>query len=301
LNENLKQGNNVIQLDSSFSMRSTQFPEIGTPDIRRKIAEELKPAREFHEISLEEVRAITKINISYLESLENGIWGFLPSVYIKLFIRAFAEAVGIQSEEFSNHLDEVFGSIHDDLLLGEPIDNIDPGFDTLSRSKASPFFHWAERNKALILYGSIIAVALIVIIAYLAKPPENSISYQPEEPPQENVAIDNVQVNPLASLDAIPVLLAAMDSIKTELPPTFKFTLTTAGTCYVKIVHADTLLYERTLWPGNRLQRDYPDPIVLTVGNAPEVKLFANDKPLPAFTSRKKVRVLRIGANGIVH
>ena len=79
----------MIHLDSSFSMRSSKFPEIGTADIRMKIAEELKSAREFHEISLEEVRAITKININYLENLEGGAWGFLPSVYRYFYISKY--------------------------------------------------------------------------------------------------------------------------------------------------------------------------------------------------------------------
>ena len=291
----------MIHLDSSFSMRSAKFPEIGTPDIRRKIAEEMKSAREFHEISLEEVRAITKININYLESLESGVWGFLPSVYIKLFIRAFADAVGVQSDEFSSRLDEVFSASKDDIYLGEPIDTFNNNFESSTRSKASPFFHWAERNRAIILYGSIIIVALVLVIFYLAKKPNNSVPYQTETILESNPKIDSVDVNPLADLETIPIISMTLDSSVVELPPEFKFSLVTSGTCYVKIQHADTLLYERTLWPGNQFVRTYPDPIRLTVGNASAVKLYANDEPLPEFSEGRNVRVISIGANGIIN
>ncbi len=290
----------MIHLDSSFSMRSSKFPEIGTPDIRMKIAEELKSAREFHEISLEEVRAITKVNISYLENLESGSWGFLPSVYIKLFIRAFADAVGIQSEEFSIRLDEVFSAGENDIYLGEPIETFDSDYETMTRSKASPFLHWAERNRAIIIYGSIIIVALVVIIAFLIQKPHNSVSYQAETILDEKPNGDSAAVNPLAAFETIPLTSITVDSSMLELQPEFKFSLVTSGTCYVKVQHADTLLYERTLWPGNRFVRTYPDPIRLTVGNAPAVKLYANDAPLPDFPVGKNVRVIYIGADGII-
>jgi len=291
----------VIHLDSSFSMRSAKFPEIGTPDIRRKIAEELKSAREFHEISLEEVRAITKININYLESLESGFWRFLPSVYIKLFIRAFAEAVGVQSDEFSNRIDEVFSAGENDIYLGEPIDSFNNNnFETSTRSSASPFYHWAERNRAIILYGSIIIVALIIVISFLAKKPSNSVPYESETILESKREIDSVSVNPLATLETIPLISMTIDSSVIEMPPEFKFSLVTSGTCYVKIQHADSVLYERTLWPGNQFVRRYPEPIRLIVGNAPAVKLYANDKPLPEFPEGRNVRVINIGADGII-
>ena len=55
-------------------------------DTNIKFYEKLKKERTTKKISLKEISEYTKINMSYLESLENGDFDVLPSVYSRLFL-----------------------------------------------------------------------------------------------------------------------------------------------------------------------------------------------------------------------
>jgi cytoskeletal protein RodZ len=63
------------------------------------LGEKMKGARNEKRITLSEISKNTKIQIEYLESLENGDYKKLPAdVYVKGFLRSFAEYVGINEE-----------------------------------------------------------------------------------------------------------------------------------------------------------------------------------------------------------
>lgn len=57
--------------------------------------EELRKKRESKKISLEEISSSTRINISFLQSLEAGRFDVLPPAYIRAFLKAYAAQVGI--------------------------------------------------------------------------------------------------------------------------------------------------------------------------------------------------------------
>ncbi|WP_165967139.1 RodZ domain-containing protein [Jeotgalibacillus sp. S-D1] len=60
----------------------------------------LKEARENKGYSLEEVQALTKIQKRYLQGIEEGDYSMMPgSFYVRAFIKQYAEAVGLSSEE----------------------------------------------------------------------------------------------------------------------------------------------------------------------------------------------------------
>lgn len=60
---------------------------------------QIKEARIGKNISLEEVSQKTRINIKFLEALEDGNISFLPKPYVLAFIKSFARSVGINERE----------------------------------------------------------------------------------------------------------------------------------------------------------------------------------------------------------
>ncbi|MFQ6616230.1 MAG: helix-turn-helix domain-containing protein [Fidelibacterota bacterium] len=66
---------------------------------------ELKTLREKQEIDLQEVSNRTKINLTYLEAIESGDFSFLPHVYVRLFLRAYAIEVGAEPKDILNQLE----------------------------------------------------------------------------------------------------------------------------------------------------------------------------------------------------
>ncbi|MBT3232220.1 MAG: DUF4115 domain-containing protein [Calditrichaeota bacterium] len=292
-----------MNIDSKYPVRHSLYPEIGTPDIRRKIANELRSAREFNEMSLDQIRSVTKINTLYLENLETGNWAFLPAVYVNLFIKAYAQAVGVQSDEFSDRLNEVFESTEPAFRSVEISDYFGDNAQQPNLARAPGFFSWVEKNRSIIISGGITIVAVIVIAWYLVRPPQPDTIMVDAKP---NIsAIEDAKSNSESQIvdyseepDAIKMIESEeVDEVALE---TFKLGLLALGTCYVKVEDQDSILYDRTLWPGNIITNEYPDPVKLTLGNAPEMRLLVNGDTLDVLDPEKKVRVLRVGSNGII-
>jgi cytoskeletal protein RodZ len=62
-------------------------------------SEELRRAREEKNISLADISKSTRINLKYLEALDQGLFDILPQAYIRAFIREYANAVGLSPAE----------------------------------------------------------------------------------------------------------------------------------------------------------------------------------------------------------
>ena len=66
----------------------------------------LKDTRIQQGIELEEIHNRTKININFLVALENGDYDILPTPYIRLFLRAYGNEVGLDPEELIAQYEE---------------------------------------------------------------------------------------------------------------------------------------------------------------------------------------------------
>ena len=86
--------------------------------------EDLKRERELRKISLREIAESTKINVRYLDALENNDFKRLPGgVFNKGFVRAFAQHIGVDEEVMVNAylLEEQAQSNHDAISEGETL------------------------------------------------------------------------------------------------------------------------------------------------------------------------------------
>ena len=59
----------------------------------------LKNHRQSQNIEISEICEFTKINSKYIEAIENGDFTLLPKVYMRLFIRAYSNFIGTDSEK----------------------------------------------------------------------------------------------------------------------------------------------------------------------------------------------------------
>lgn len=302
-------------LDSPiFAPRRREYPEVGTPEIRMKIAKELKSARDFHEMTLDQISSTTKINITYLDNLESGKWNFLPAVYVKMFIKAFAEAVGILNEEFNNRLNEMFASLKPIAnLTGEPISYTGSLSDRMRKNVG--LFSWAERNRAILFYSALTVLVLAVIGYYLLRMPQQDelSALQHFEASSQNNATtmtDTPKVAPAIAPVTVPVNEAQTSArtVQAEANVTgsldnkdkFRPMFVANDYCYLRIEEGDSILYDKTLWPGNRLNDEFPYPIKVVLGNAPAMTIVVNNDTLPKSDPSVKVKTIMLGPAGIV-
>jgi cytoskeletal protein RodZ len=71
---------------------------------------ELKQLRTSRGISLEEISDRTKINIKYIKSIESGDFINIEIPYLRLFLRAYADEIGGDSQRALEQLDSFMGT-----------------------------------------------------------------------------------------------------------------------------------------------------------------------------------------------
>ncbi|RAK23441.1 cytoskeletal protein RodZ [Anoxybacillus vitaminiphilus] len=82
-----------------------------------ELGKRLKEAREAKNISLDELQEMTKIQKRYLIGIEEGNYNIMPgNFYVRAFIKQYAEAVGLDSEQlFEEYKHEIPSSQHEEL------------------------------------------------------------------------------------------------------------------------------------------------------------------------------------------
>ena len=86
-----------------------------------KFADELKAARIKSNISLQQMSAKSRIDIKFLEALDNGNFSFLPDLYVKAFIKQYARVVGLDENETLKRYDLAKeGKLYEKAIEPEP-------------------------------------------------------------------------------------------------------------------------------------------------------------------------------------
>lgn len=63
-----------------------------------KFANELKESREKQSLTLQQISAKSRIDIKFLEAMEGGNFTFLPDLYVKAFLRQYAQNVNLDEK-----------------------------------------------------------------------------------------------------------------------------------------------------------------------------------------------------------
>lgn len=278
--------------DQDFNNKTGNFREIGSVESRRQIGKELKTAREALELTYEQVGNSTKINSQFLGEIEKGNWSFLPPGYVKLFVRSYAEQVNIFNEAFDTRLNTLFIGA----LKPTPVEN--ERSTPVTKNVTIPSVpEWIEQNKSVFLYGALAAVAIIAIAIWI------SVSNNKKQ--DDTIVRElNVPVTPLVEVKMDSVATQEVVSEKQVQPQAkpkpmdiAQLEIFSRDTCYIKVEHEDSTLYERTLWPGNRFNEPLPAPIRLTLGNAPGIDLIWNGDTLSPYPTHRRTRVINLNTN----
>ena len=64
-----------------------------------ELANELKAAREKNSMTLAQVGNKSKIDIKFLDAMEQGDFAFLPDLYVRAFVKNFARTVGLDENK----------------------------------------------------------------------------------------------------------------------------------------------------------------------------------------------------------
>lgn len=107
------------------------------PSLRR-FARDLREIREDRDVSLAAIQEETQVHSSHLESFEAGTLheeARMNEIYLKAFVRAYAEAVGLSADTVVEHLEAALSESYEDQLA---VEFLEPPTSTDDPSEMAP-------------------------------------------------------------------------------------------------------------------------------------------------------------------
>ena len=273
-------------------------------DLIKQFSDELKNTRESKEITLEHISGKTRIDIKFLEAIEEGNFKIIDEIYLRAFIREYASSIGLDGMEILKKYDQVkSGKIEDEKLIDAERDKVEekemnqqfdsnsaPAYTKSYTKHEEKDFNISDANKKKIIFigGGALIVLILVFIGYkiLATSEEDIIT----ETSYEEVIEDQSQryeEKEIKKNELVPV----SDSL------ILKFVA--SDTVWVMVEKDDVFTQDFTMVPGVTKEVKAAKKFNLTIGNSGGVALYLNDELLN-FTGKKgRVRYMVVDETGL--
>ena len=277
-----------------------------------KFAEELRQAREKNEITLQQMAAKTRIDIKFLEAIDNGTFSFLPNIYVRAFIKQYAKTVCLDEEEtIKNYESAKAGKLTEKVEGKEEIKTEDENKETVKRAvpeeenkRTKPVQTFSDvtepqseddaNNKKMLMMtgGTIIGIIAIAALVYLLFFQDKS-QIIVEEKPYEEVLEETTQryveeekqddISTVENQDSLVLQIINKDS---------------RDSAWVLVITDNTLKEDYLLYPGTGKTFKAGNNFKFTLGNSGAIRLKLNGENLEFEGRRKSVRHYKIDANG---
>lgn len=264
-----------------------------------KFAEELRNARLKKGISLEQMAAKTRIDIKFLEAIDNGNFSFLPELYVKAFIKQYAKVVDLDEQETIDMYEEArAGKLleKDDTksLLEKKIEIEKPVSETKSEETVKTFNDNDAKKinstppdkkkmfRLLTYVAGIVIVLLIIFVAFFNKSSTIVVEEKPygkvlEETkdryvvPEKKDEVPNTNIIP----DSLILQIANVDSV---------------DSAWVMVIYDDKSKEDFLLYPKRSKTVSAFDNFKLTLGNSGVISLILDGQKLKFEGLRGSVR-----------
>jgi cytoskeletal protein RodZ len=252
-------------------------------------AAELKKARIEKQISLMDISASTRINLKFLEAIENGNFGILPQTYVRAFVREFAEAVGLDPRQALRKYESVHPQKQQAEKGAEPSR---PATVAPARQGevARPALAFAKQNALFV--GFVVMVAAFVIYLF-QQTTDATRATNITETPFDNVVQENAAAIP--KTDENPVALPAVT--RPAVADSLSLVMTTSDSVWMTVTIDEGRILEYLFSPGRRGNWTAKESFKITMGNAGGAVFTLNGKELGTLGKRGAVvRDVRISA-----
>lgn len=147
-----------------------------------ELGERLRQERNEQNMSLDDVQAITKIQVRYLQSIEEGQFDKLPgSFYTKAFVKSYAEAVGLDFET----LMDTYG--HELPKLPQPAETLPP---RKSRTSLTPSSRskWVSAVPGILVFFAVVLIFAVIWMLNINS--DNDVTLDEQGETGENVEVE---------------------------------------------------------------------------------------------------------------
>lgn len=275
--------------------------------VLKKFSDELKKHREEKEISLQQISSKTKIDIKFLKAIEENNFDVMPEVYMRAFIREYANTIGLDGPATLIKFDKYKSGVTPVSETTTSGDEATESDKTSSENEGIKEFdstsHSGNKNAAgdgmsknQVIYISAAAVVIIsVIIAYFVYDTQSTPEFiterqadppaQVEEQPQERFIEKEKTTGPASPAAAVSKGL----NIK----------ITASDTTWIRVLIDDTSTQEFMLYPNGAKDLTGIYNMKFLLGNSGGVQFWLNGENLNFQGKQGVIRNIKIDKNGL--
>lgn len=274
-----------------------------------RFAEYLRKARLKKGASLQQIATKTRIDIKFLEAIDNGNFGFLPDLYVKAFLKQYAKAIDLDEQEtIKNYEDALQGKFFESdepkSLLEQKVDIVSPP-PQIESEKPAPIYDGNETpqkppaksgdlNKTIrisIYISGTILGAIIVFYVFFNR----SSTIVVKEPPYEKVleeTKDRYQIK--GESEEVTSTLENTDSLALQF-----VNADSVDSAWVMVIYDDQNKDDFLLYPKISKTVYAHDNFKFTLGNSGVIVLRLDNEDLEFEGRRGSVRHYEVTKKGI--
>jgi len=286
-----------------------------------KFADELREQREKSGLTLQQMATKTRIDLKFLEAIDQGNFSFLPDLYVKAFVKQYSKTIGLDEniiiKKFEAAREGKEYNPNPPVIEEEPkpkeipkteppkseapkqtIKSTSPIISYVDEQKQKASEDESKNNKQLMIFGlggvGLIVIAALIYFFVFNKSDKIIVEETPieevieqrnqryvEEEPADQIVSDSTSV-PVSS-DSLYLTFFAKD------------------TSWVFVVLDNNRTQEFTIYPNSKFSVAASSEFKATVGNSGGVTLQMNNQAVD-FTGRTgSVRHFKLDRNGIVY
>ena len=286
-----------------------------------KFADELRQQRESAGLTLQQMATKTRIDLKFLEAIDQGNFSFLPDLYVKAFVKQYAKSVGLdenitlkkfetarEGKEFDSNPPAPVEEIKQpEIPKIEPLKTETPKSIVKSTSPLKSYVDEQKQkssddenksNTQLMIFGlggiGLIVIAALLFFFVINKSDKIIVEETPIEEVIEQGNQRYVEEEPAEQITGDSTIVpVASDSLY--------LTFYAKETSWVFVVLDNNRTQEFTLSPNSKFSVTASNEFKATVGNSGGVTLQINNKPVD-FTGRiGSVRHFKLDKTGIVY
>ena len=249
------------------------------------IGKDLKELRLSKGLSLKEISEMTKINITYLEYLEQNNFNFLPEIYVRSFLKNYIKVLEGDEKKFLNALEEILHPSEKTKNEFEEENIVAPsnekGKNSLKKFLIGKSNIITPQNVTFLLITTLIIIISFILILNRGNGKHESTSSPTEEKMYDQVPESSENFVNIASDDSLILGINAKDSV------------------WIQVKMDNSAIQEVYLRTGESKKFKAKNNFQLLIGNAGAVALHLNETELPFTGVKGSVKRLKIDRNGL--
>lgn len=252
-----------------------------------ELGKELKELRLLKGLSLKELSEQTRINIKYLENLEQNNLTFLPEVYVRSFLKTYVKHLGGDEKKFLELFEE---QLHPKPKVEEEIetDIVEVKDEIKSKKFEIDKFLIGKTNiltfKNILFFSIAFILIAFISILLLSRKDESKIqktSTTQEVMFEESEEDKSQKFDNFAVSDSLILGISATDSV------------------WIQIKMDNSKIEEVYMRSGDRKKFKAKNDFYLLVGNAGAIVLHLNETELPFTGVKGSVKRLKVDKEGV--